>query len=145
MYPAIMYHDPILTMPRSQYLAKLGGNKDLIKILVRSPGVLASITTDVQLRDLIIGDIYMGGAIVSCPKLAEILAFDDKLVDMVVEYKPGLPEALGAGGGRLAIAVCNDISLAKLLSRDKRLAAALAAPGTGQQLALALVGHWMDC
>ncbi|GAX74328.1 hypothetical protein CEUSTIGMA_g1777.t1 [Chlamydomonas eustigma] len=123
---------------KSQYLNKLGGNKELVKILVRSPGVLASITTDVQLRDLIIGDIHIGSAIVACPKLAEVLAFDDRLVAAVLEHRPGLPEALAAGGGKLATAVCNDVRLAKSLARDKLLAAALAAPESGQQLALAL-------
>ena len=53
---------------------------------------------------------------------------------------PGLPAALAAGGGRLALTLANEASLAKAIARDEQLAFALAQEGSGLSLALALVG-----
>ncbi|GAX75260.1 hypothetical protein CEUSTIGMA_g2705.t1 [Chlamydomonas eustigma] len=123
---------------RAKYVSQLGDNKELAAVLMRCPTVVATMLTDIRLRDLITGSPEMGNAIVASPRLAEVLSFDDTLVSTLSEHQPGLPAALSAHEGRLAVLMAEDAGLAKAVARDPDLATALSAEGSGLELATAM-------
>ena len=139
-------HRHILLHPiRSQYLSAVSSNQALTTALSKNPALVSAMVSDTSLRDLIIGENGISAALIECPGLGGLLAFDKPLVQALTQNVPGISVALAAGNGALARELVTNSALVRSLARDDELAAALGDVKEGAALGLALVSGGSGC
>lgn len=130
-----------LHLLRSQYLSAVSSNQALTSALSKNPALVSAMVSDTSLRDLIIGENGISAALIECPALGGLLAFDKPLVQALTQNVPGISVALAAGSGALARELVTNSALVRSLARDDELAAALGDVKEGAALGLALVSE----